>query len=245
MKRFLKGLSTVFFVYLAGIIVLAIYGVLRLSGMIRFVMVGKFPKLKPGTFIVSNHPDIFDCMYEIFLLPTIFARQIFFHPIKLAPWFTPDRRNFTDKWYFSWLRARAISIQRGGLAQTKAIEARAMLTALKNQDGLVMHFPEGGRTCTAENIIRSKKGMMMRELVASTGWMIAKTKAPILPIWFDNGPIEIVPDKRLFSWPNFGKGQIIIKVGEVIETSDGLSEKDPAEITRLITAKMLDLADYE
>lgn len=245
MKKFLRGFITILFVYLAGIIVLAIYFVLRLAGMIKIVKSGKFPKLQPGMFVVSNHPDLFDCMYEIFLLPTIFARQIFCHPIKLAPWFTPDRRNFTDKWYFSWLRARSISIQRGASTQTSATEARMMLTALKKQDGLIMFFPEGGRTCTGKKFLHGNNGNMIRELASSTGWLISKTQSPILPIWFENGPIEVIPGKRLFSWPNFSKGPITIKVGQMIVPSQELLVKEPSEITSFVAQKMLELADRE
>lgn len=246
MKKTFKNLIILFFVYGAGAIFWPLAIVFRF--VIRKVWVlnpEDIPKLEPGMLILYNHPDLFECMYEIFLVPCLLAHQVFLHPLKLAPWFTLDGHNFTDKWYWVWLRCRAINICRGvGAVEKRAAKAREMLSILKNLVGLIFHSPEGGRTCTRKFTVPSKsRGMLIGKLVSSTGWLASKTRAKILLIWLENGPIKMQPGKKLFSWPNL-EGKVIVKFG-VVELSEELRAQEPADITAFIQERFLELADKE
>jgi len=157
MRKILDTLLILFCVYVVGPIIWIIFLILKWTANIKIINPENFPKLRPGMIIVSNHPDLLNCMYEIFLLPAIFFPQIALHPIKLMPWFTLDGRNFTDKWYWVWLKPRAISVQRdktGGGVRA----ARKMLSVLGELTGVLIHFPEAGRTCTGKKFLLSRSG---------------------------------------------------------------------------------------
>jgi len=242
MKKLLENTVVIFFVYVAGIVVYLVFLLLKLFGKIKIK--DEIPKLKPGMMVIANHPDLMDCMFEIFLLPAMFVPQVFLHPIKLCPWFTPDKKNFTDKWYWAWLRIRAISIDRAGGAASGANEARSMLSALK-QYGPIIHFAEGGRTCTGTTFHFSQKRKLIRRLKPSLGFLVRKTKAKVLPVWLENGKVELVPKKPLFSFPNLFSGPITVKFGTIIEPTQELVAQDSAEVTEVVAQNLLELADRE
>ena len=241
MKKFFTNLAIIIAVYTIGLGVRIVFLVFKQVGRIKIVNPGNFPELKPGMLIVSNHPDLFDCMYEVFLIPALFFPQFYLHPLKLAPWFTLDERNFGN-WYWAWLKPRAIPIRRcveaGGVR-----EVRKMFDVLHN--GVIIHFPEGGRTCTGKNFQLSNGGKKIRTLKSSVGWLALKTQATVVTIWVENGEVMHQPGKKLFSWPNFKRGQIVVKFGQPIELNERLMAMSSFELTNVITESLLYLADKE
>lgn len=200
----------------------------------------EIPRLEPGAIVIANHPDLLDCMFEIFLVPAIFFPQIALHPLRLAPYFTPDRRNFTDKWWWAWLRPMAISVDRskehGGVR-----EARKMLDTASEHKRVMMLLPEGGRTCTGKIFRWSRsKRKKIRDLKRSVGWLISRTQAPVLTMWLENGNPPDQPAKRLFSWPSFKRGPILVRLGKFMQFS---REDDSVQITDKIANNLLELAD--
>lgn len=246
MKKFLSNIAVVAAMYTVGLSARILFLIFKWSGRITIVNPENFPDLESRMMIVANHSDLFSCMFEIFLIPALVfpIRRILLHPLKSAPWFTPDKRNFTDKWYWAWLRPRAISVQRGKNGKG-AGEARKMLDVLGRLKGKIVHFPEGGRTCTGKNHRRSRRGKPMRELGLSVGWLALKTQAPVWPIWLEHGEVKLHPGKKLFSWPRFGRGPITVKFGKLMRMDEGLMAKSPAELTRVIAKNLLELADQE
>lgn len=245
MKKFFANIVVLFVIYVIGSAARITFVLLKWAGKIRIVNPENFPKLKPGMLVVSNHPDLLDCQYENFLIPAILFPQIILHPFKLKPWFTPDKHNFTDKWYWAWLRPMAISVQRGEGVQG-AGGAIKMLNILSSHKGIMIYSPEGGRTCTGNKFQFSNSGKnKIRILKSSVGWLVLKTKASIIPIWLENGEVPHQPGKKLFSRPNFKRGQIIIKFGKPMELDEETMLKGPFEITNIIAKNLLELADQE
>jgi len=244
-KKIFETLLILFAVYVVGSIIWVVLLALKGLNKVRIVSPENLPKLEPGMIIVSNHPDLLNCMYEIFLLPAIFFPQIALHPIKLMPWFTPDKHNFTDKWYWAWLKPRAISVQRDN-ASKGASEARKMLGVLKEQFGVLVHFIEPGRTCTGKSFLFSKnKNKKIRTPKSSVGWLALKTESSVWSVWLENGEAPLQPDKKLFSWPSFSRGSIIVKYGKIMEASAEIGAMSPRELTGVIAENLLELADQE
>lgn len=243
MRKVLSNIAVIIVAYTIGFWAVLIYIFLRCMGRVRISCVGKMPRLRKEMIIISNHPDLLDCMYEIFLVPSLFFRQWLLNPVRFVPWFTPDGRNFTDKWYWAWLRPRAISINRAARARATS-EVRKMLRVLTGFKGVIVHFAEGGRTCTYKGKPRqSIRGKEIRPLKPFVGWLWQKTEACLLLVWVENGDVPQKPGKQLFSWPNFKRGSIVVRVGRPIAFSERLRLKTAAELTEIISRNLLMLAD--
>ncbi len=244
MKNFLKSILVMTLVYGVGSLIYGVFRLGRKSGKVKVVNFQAIPKLKPGTLIIYNHPDLLDCMYEVILVPALFFPQAIWDPIKLTPWFTLDKRNFTDKWYFWLLKIRSIPVQRdrknGGV---KA--AKEMLEVLEN-NGTIAHPMEPGRTCTGTEFVYSKSGKhKIRKPANSVGWLALKKNAEIVLVWTENGDPPIYIGKPLFQLPNFERGDVVVKISEPIKLNDELIKKTPEEVTNFIAQKLLELADQE
>jgi len=233
--------------YTICLVATVLYLFLRMTGRIEIRSQGGGPRLRPGMLILPNHPDVWDCMAEVFLVPAVFWPQVLLNPIKFMPWFTPDGRNFTDKWYWAWLRPRAIPIRRFRSPGTNGRkEAKNIIGVLNEFKGVIVHFAGGGRDCTyAGELLQSTKGKKMRPLNPIVGRIWAKTKSAILPIWIDNGDFSQQPGKPLFSRPNFKRGKVVITIGRPIEFSEKMGNKGALELTRIISENLLALADKE
>ena len=248
MKKIIGNIGILFMVYVVGTPAWLVCWVLKRLGVERVVGLGSFPKLEPGLLIVANHSDVFDCMFEIILISAFLYPQVARHPFKLAPWFVLDRSNFTDKWYFAWLRSSAVSIQRG-TGKSVVAEARKITAILSNHDRELLYFAEGGRTCTApEGVLQlSKGGKKIRPFRPTLGWMVQITKAPVFLIWTEEAIAapQYLGKKPLFSWPNFKRGPITIKFAKPILYQEEFDTMAPLEISKMLASKLLELADEE
>lgn len=244
MIKFLANLVVVLVAYTIGLAIGIAMIVGKRIGAVKIFNPENFPKLGTKLAIFGNHSDAWDFMAELFILPALLFPHYLLHPLKLVPWFTPDKHNFTDKWYWAWLRPRAISVERNK-GNTAIKEARKMISVLNDFNGVLIHFPEGGRTCTGKNFLVSSKGKKIRVLKPSAGWLILKTQASVFPVWIENGEAPLQPGKRLFSWPNFKRGPIIVRFGKLMKFSEQLSSKSALELTDIIAKNLLNLADQE
>lgn len=230
--------------YTVGLAVYSIFWILKSAGKIRIINQENLPRLRPRMAILPNHPDLLSSMAELFVVFALLYPQMFWHPIKFAPWFTPDKRNFGG-WLWHFVSPRAIFVRRDkGNGRVK--EARGMLDALNNYNGVLMHYAEEGRTGTGTDFQKSKnRGMLMRPLKKTIGWLILKTRACALPIWLENGEIAPQRNKKLFSWPRFFKNKpIIVKIGKLI-SFESMEAMTASEISEVIQANLLRLADQE
>ena len=223
--------------YLLGIIfrILCLFRIIKVSHWERF------PHFKGRLVLVSNHPSLL----EPILLPALFFWEYLFHPFKLAPWSTPDKQNYYDKWYWFWLRPRAIPIERrdpGGKARALV----KMIRVLK-KGGIIILFPEGGRTFKGERFHFSKKeNKKIRDFEGGIGWIVAKTGATVLPVWVDGADnvLPNSPDKLYHTFPRIWR-RTIIKIGEPIEfvPSEHPSSEERRYIEEKIRDTLLELAD--
>jgi len=246
MRKFIDNLLILFSVYVIGPISAIIFLILALIGYIKVANIKNLPKLRPKMILVANHPDLFDCMYELFLVPTLFLPQAIFHPLKFSPWFLPDKHNFADKWFWFWWKSRMIPVTRGEGNGSGMGGAREMFRVLDQKSGIVIIFPERGRTNSGKNFLYSKGGKRIRPISESIGWVALKAQVPvIIPIWLENINGVQSPAGKLFSWPNFKRGQAIVKFGKPIELPDYAKTEDHARFTEKIAKSLLELADQE
>lgn len=239
MRKFLVMLFALMPIYIIGSIVGFIVLLMRMSGKIKVIGAKNLAHARPCMLIVSNHPSLL----EIFLIPVLLFPKYILHPFKFLPWFTPDKRNFADKWYWAWIKARSIPVARGN-GQKEAMAIRAMKRVL-DDGGIILQFAEGGRTAAGTNFQYSKQGKRIRVLKKTTGWLVLRTDACILPIWVD-GTDKIMPyiKGKLFTWPRF-KHNITIKIGRLMRFPKVSRISDAEKITKRLTDNLLQLADQE
>lgn len=248
MRKLLGNIQVIFSMYTFVLFLRLTFLFLKQIGGIRIE--GSLPKPRAGMIVVANHPDVWDCMAEVFMVSVLFAplKEILLHPLKAAPWVAPDQRNFmSHRLWKLFIGPRAIPIQRGnGSGGLK--ELRQMKRILAGCNGPIVVHPEAGRTCTApaDKLLRSKKGHKLRPLKSSVAWLARRVPgSSILPIWVDNGDVPQQPGKPLFSWPNLKRGPMVIKIGQLMVLDEELRVKDPRALTEIITANLLELADKE
>lgn len=241
MKKISNIIGVLLIVYVVGMLCFILYSAGRIKGRIK--VIGKIPRLRARLIVIYNHPDLGNCLGEVFLAAMPFYPQIFWHPFKLSPYFTPDQSNFTDKWYWFWLRPRAIAIKRG--EKNNGIKGlREMIRVLEEFNGCIMHFFEGGRTRNGETFIVSEKGERVRTPSDSVGWMVNTIEAWVLPVWMSNGKAPQQSSKKLFSRPCFNPEPIVVRIGRVVKPRKftGMNKHD---VTMDIVKRLLKLADQE
>jgi 1-acyl-sn-glycerol-3-phosphate acyltransferase len=228
--------------YPMGIALAMAFLFFRYMGLIRLVHWERFPHRIGKLIVVSNHPSILD----IFLVPVLFYKGYLVNPFRYGPLVIADRRNFYDSWYFFWLRPFMISVERGK-AKSEAAALLRVKRAL-DQGRIIVIFPEGGRTCKGNNLLRSPKGATMRPLKESIGLLVAKTSVPVLLIWI-KGSDATLPneDHRLVALWRLKRKEITIKVGGLMRFNKNQQEDEKASavITNIISEEMLHLADEE
>ncbi len=224
--------------YPYGIVMGIIFRLLVIIKKIRVLYWKRFPHWEKRIILVSNHPSLL----EPFLLPALFLREYFLHPFQYAPWSTPDKANFYDSWYWFWLRPRAIPIDRK--KQKGNLRVFLRIKEIVSSGGIIILFPEGGRTFKGKEFLCSKTGKKLRVLKTGIGWLVLNTQALVIPVWVE-GTDKILPNrsKKLFSFPRL-RGNITIKIGRPLRFH-GFSRNTRKKVTQRITNALLELADEE
>jgi len=239
MKKIINLIAFLGITYPYGILSGIIFWILWAFKAIRISHWKRFPYWQGNLILASNHPSLL----EPFLLPALFFKEYLFHPLKFAPWSTPDSNNFYNRWYWFWLRSRVVPITRGDVRE----EAKSlfMMRDILNSGGRIILFAEGGRTSKGETFLHSKKGRKIRELKSGIGWLVMKTGAEVLPVWVE-GTDKVLPNvqDRLFTWPKLG-GRITIKIGQPLRFQKNSPYLTKEAITQIIANALLELADEE
>lgn len=232
MKRYV---STPFFIVacLATFVLYCLVAILRLCGRIR--VVGKQnlrPHAQQGTLIFSNHPSYFE---PVALLAMLTPRLIF-NPPKYFPWFVMDRE-FYNRWYLWWLRIfRIIPVERESKKRVTNTAAIKKMQDILAHGGVVILFPEGGRTLHCRSYSVTKTGKMIGELRKGAGVLIVNTQPFCIPVWVE-GAEQLFPLK---SWlPRLWR-KTIIRVGNPFQLQE---ESDIDRATEIVKEKLIGLAD--
>ena len=226
--------------YPLGVVLGIIFHIIRILKIIPVWHWERFPHWQRKIILVSNHPSLL----EPLLLPLLFFREYFFHPFKFAPWSAPDKKNFYDPWYWFWTRPRMVPIDRND--EREELKSLFWMKRILNSGGIIILFPEGGRTYKGDDFLYSRKGKRIRILMGGLGWLVLKTKATVLPVWVE-GTDKVLPPNpnpdKLFSWPNL-REKMTIKIGKPLEF-EGSSAVGREVVTQMIANALLKLADEE
>ena len=223
----------------------------RQQGIIKIAGLENIPKKKIKIIVAQNHGDLYGCMLEFFIAADLMIPfdQLLLHPVKSAPWFTPDKKNF-DNFFWKWLKPRSIMIERHSSSKLKSAEETKirMRSILDDFKGTIITQPECGRTRNKKNIRKSDKGHTLGKLGSYIGHLAVETNTPVLPIWMDDGEKEKQPKKELFNWldlaPQIFNKQINIRIGKLMYPYE-MGIQDPKKFTDTLEDTLLNLADQE
>jgi 1-acyl-sn-glycerol-3-phosphate acyltransferase len=240
MKKNANTLVFLFLTYPIGVLLGILFLLLRLLGRIKVIHPERFPRWQKKLIVVSNHPSVL----ETFLLPFLFFPEYCLRPFTHTPWSTPDKKLFYDRWFLFWARPRLIPINRGDKSELAISVVK--IKKILDQDGVVILFPEGGRTFKGNKFVFSKTGKRIRELETGIGWLIRKTGALVVPIWVE-GTNRVLPNApgRLFVLPNLRGGKITIRIGRPLLFQKNSPYLTKEEVTQIIASVLIDLADEE
>lgn len=240
MKKIVVGALTILVMFTVGAVVFTMLLAFMCAGLVVIENPRAIFRLRPRMIVLSNHPDAFDFMYEVILVPALFFLQAILHPLKLAPKIPLDGKNFTEKWCFWWLRLLAIPTVRGRVKKTAVQEEEEMLVAMR--ENKVMIYFGSGRDCTGTKRCFSKSGKnYIREPTHGIGRVLANVPDVCVGLIYVNaGDVPIQPVKPLFSWPRFLR--IHVRFGPILN-SNQFAGQNPHRITKAITGKQLELAD--
>ena len=205
-----------FFIYPFALVwgLLFLLGSLRVRGRCKFLITGyeHLLAIREQTILVSNHPSVIDP----FIVAALLIPKFLAHPIRFCPRIVADKKIFYDKWFMFWLRPIMIPVDRGD----RRSEATSLITIIRaiKQGGVVIIFPEAGRTFKGEKFLFSKTGKMVRILSGGIGLIATRTNATILPIWLD-GTDHVLPNSRKgllhrFSWLRLFSKCATIRIGK-------------------------------
>jgi len=237
---FILGIYTMGTVIGESFVLLRILGRIRITHWERFPKYNRNPELfRKGLILVSNHPFLL----EPLLVAGLFFTQYLVHPFKLSPYNIPEEKNYNNIWW-QWARARIIWVDRE--SSEKARQTFTKVKNIVNSGGIVILFPEGGRTFKRKKLY-SQKGKAVAILQEGIGLLIRKTQAPVLFIWVEGSedffPNTLWIDKKTskFPFPRFWK-KITIKIGGIVFLDNKGSKE---RLTQEVAIRLLELADED
>jgi len=150
--------------YVAGIVSLIPgFFLFRWVGLLRLIHWERFSHGHGGVLAVANHPSILD----VFILPLLFYWGFILHPFRRRPRIVADANNFYNSpWFWFWARPFMIPVKRGN--PRSEVLAENQISAVLKQGGVVILFPERGRSHKARNRI-AVNGVVLGEFSKSVG----------------------------------------------------------------------------
>ncbi len=233
-ESLIDKITILFLLYPFGIILLFFLGLLRALNVINILHKERLSFNKRGLIVISNHPSLL----EPIIIPLLFYKDYLISPIKLRPFSTPDKSNYYDKWYWYWmLRLLSVPIDRGN--RRSEVTAFFRMAEIINSEGILILFPEGGRTDNGTDFHYSRKGKRIRILKQGIASLISRTGASVLYIWVEGAEkvMPIVKDK-LYVRPRLGR--VFIKIGKTVNFEKHISKE---KIIQQIQTDLLELAD--
>jgi 1-acyl-sn-glycerol-3-phosphate acyltransferase len=238
LKKLANALLFLTVTYPFGILLGIFFWLGRFFGTIKVRGWENFPHWRGKVLVVANHPSLL----EPFVLIGMFFHEFLFRPFKYGPWSMPDKKNFGG-FLFRGFWPRFIFVERGN----KREEAKALFRAAEvlNDGGILIVFPEGGRTGSGGNCERlsSSSGRRQIRKLENGGALLAlRTEALVLPVWIGEDVEKVlpnVPGKLFSSFPRFWRS-FSLTLGKPMLFPAGMEAVD---VTRKIADTLLSLSD--
>lgn len=221
MKKIVREMAFFCSCFPVGIMLGLLLTMLRLLGRVEIQHRERLPRFQRNMVVVSNHPSLL----EPALLPALFFLEYLVHPLRFSPWSTPDKEGLYDRWYFFWLRPRAVPIDRSPSpegARNRAKSFREMIKILR-RGGRIIIFPEGGRTCFQGGHTVGNGGKKLGRFFGSVALLVKKADSLVVPVWID-GTETVLPNGKS-PLPHFWRGKVIVKIGKPFQAKGGAAEQ--------------------
>lgn len=177
-----------FFRGFSGTVMSYVYVVLLwLARSLRLIKVtnlhGAHAAIERGNVLfIANHPSLL----ETIALPALFWPYPWQEKTRHVPYSVADINLFPEKWQRAF---RLIAVSRDNTPEALAINSQAsrrLMKILKQEKGVVIFYPEGGRTFKGRDFIYNGERIVRiprTELVS----LAARIGAEIVPIWAKHG----------------------------------------------------------
>lgn len=236
MKKVKDTVIFLLFTYPFGIFIGIIFLLFKSLGIVKVYGKKNFPVWQGNVLLISNHPSLLDPI----ILVALFFPQYFWRPFRYSPWNMAESKNYGNKLFYL-MRPRLILIDR----EDKHSKAEGIILAknILNSGGVMILFPEGGRTSSGENFLESTTGKKIRNFKPGFAWLAAQTGATVVPAWIE-GTDNVLPNRRKVSYFYFFKfwKKIVIKLGKPFYVDrDAKTEM----VIKQAESSILMLADYE
>lgn len=232
-RKYIDGIVFWVFTYPFGVLLGILLYLLKFFGILTIKHPERLPLGQKKVILVSNHPSL----WEPILLVPLFFRHYLFHP-RQAPWSTPDKGNYFDKWYWFFARPRLIPVPRG--ERRPEVHSLVKIVRVLRHGDAVIFFPEGGRTFKGKEFLYSKNGRRIRPLRNGIGDILTKVDALVVPVWVE-GTEDVLPNNGAW-FPRLWKRHSIT-IGMPVRYNG--VQYDRKEITRCIGEALLGSADEE
>jgi len=238
-NKFIFGMVFWTLTYPFGILLGVLFHLLRILKILRIRNLEYFPYFQKKLVLVSNHASLWDPI----ILVGLFFKQYFFHPIRFCPWSTPDKGNYFDKWYWFFARPRFIPVPREEVHRVRTV-MRSLVKIIRvlRNGGIVIFFPEGGRTFKGKTFLFSKKKKkVLRTLRSGIGDIVCKTNATVVPVWIE-GAENVLPNNGAII-PRLWR-KVTITIGKSMDYNHG-AVLERKQITQEVSDALLQLADED
>ena len=230
---------------------LLVGGLVWLLVILRIIKVNgyradKFSSKNKGLILLSNHPSL----TEPAILPFLFlfsSKSYLFHLDKV-PQSTPDKENYYDKPWFSFLRPVCVPIERGnGMEELRAIDG---MREIAENGGVLILFGEGTRTFKGtkkRGAVYSPSGKKIARFPLGMRRLFRGLNCKILPIWTEGGE-RIIPNE--WDFPDIWKFLVApfrllkgmrITIGEPFDSENLPRTKE--EVVGYLVSRLISLAD--
>ena len=150
-----------------------------------------------GLIIICNHISLWEPFVLIFLVTSL--KRLF--SLRHIPRIVADKKNFQDKWYFLFFRPFIIAVDREDMSGGE--EAAKKIRSVVNNGGIVILFPEAGRTENWIKVRGVKYSSSGKYRIARFPLGIRKIflglSCFVLPTWSEGGdriiPNEVLPTR--------------------------------------------------
>lgn len=224
------------FTYPFGIFIGISFWLFKSLGIAKVYGRKNFPVWQGNVLLISNHPSLL----EPIILIALFFPQYLWRPFTYAPWNMAESKNYGNMLFY-FMRPRLILVDRDD--KRSKTEGIILAKNILNSGGVIILFPEGGRTSSGENFLESAKGKKIRNFKPGFAWLAAETGATVLPVWVE-GTDNVLPNRGKVSYFYFFKfwKKIVIKLGKPFHV-----DKDAKTeiIIKQAESAILTLADQE
>lgn len=167
-----------------------------------------------GLIIISNHISLWEPFVLLFLV-TSFKCLVF---SKHIPYVVADKRNFQDKWWFLFFRPFIIAVDRDD--KSRGEEAARKIRSAVNNGGVVILFPEAGRTENWVKVRGARYSSSGKHYIAKFPLGIRRIflrlNCFVLPSWSEGGdrviPNEAFPTRVKVAGKTISKNKKLVMI---------------------------------